>query len=215
MDITEELEALSELPNPKEMARKCLREINDLRLKVADLERSNEALESLRPVWAQGWTDDGVAAQASSAALSSIWSLLGVDNQTAAMEALTNTWGIARVEHTSEEELGEYNYDIPTIASREQGDDVFRLTATAVSPQGVVKMVKLWMEHTGHEGDEDSAKMAALGTEHGRRFISNAPSLAECNAAWPPSVLEDRDAYDNAWVAVVEPYRDRLGRSKA
>lgn len=47
-----------------------------------------EMLEQLRPHWAQGHTSDSMAAQASTAALSSIWQLLGVDNQTAAMEKL-------------------------------------------------------------------------------------------------------------------------------
>lgn len=45
-------------------------------------------LEALRPHWAQGYTDDGIAAQTMSAALSDIWQLLGVDNQTAAMVKL-------------------------------------------------------------------------------------------------------------------------------
>ncbi|NTF69398.1 hypothetical protein [Rhizobium rhizogenes] len=47
-----------------------------------------EALESMRPHWAKGYSSDGIAAQVTAAALSTIWKLLGVDNQTAAMEKL-------------------------------------------------------------------------------------------------------------------------------
>ena len=50
--------------------------------------QSREASEALRPVWAQGWTSDSSAAQASAAALSELWQLLGAENQTAAMDKL-------------------------------------------------------------------------------------------------------------------------------
>lgn len=53
---------------------------------AANLEGKNRALESLRPHWAQGWTDDSVAAQASAAALADLWRALGATNQTEAME---------------------------------------------------------------------------------------------------------------------------------
>ena len=55
---------------------------------VRDKDRSVAALESLRPHWAQGYSSDSLAAQSSSAALSQIWTELGVDNQTDAMEVL-------------------------------------------------------------------------------------------------------------------------------
>lgn len=42
-------------------------------------------LEALRPVWAQGHTEDGRAAQAYANALSEIWLLVGAQNQTQAM----------------------------------------------------------------------------------------------------------------------------------
>ena len=45
-------------------------------------------LEGMRPVWAQGWTSDSQAAQASSIALSELWELLEVKDQTAAIERL-------------------------------------------------------------------------------------------------------------------------------
>jgi hypothetical protein len=53
-----------------------------------DLARRVEGLEQLRPVWAQGWSGDSVAAQVSAAALSQIWHALGVTNQTDAMAAI-------------------------------------------------------------------------------------------------------------------------------
>lgn len=61
--------------------------------------RAEEALEQLRPVWAQGWTSDSVAAQSSVNALSEIWAFLGVDNQTAAMSRLRQASAIIRDLH--------------------------------------------------------------------------------------------------------------------
>lgn len=49
---------------------------------------AKEVMEQLRPHWAQGYSDDSMAAQASTSALSEIWVALGVDNQTDAMEKL-------------------------------------------------------------------------------------------------------------------------------
>ena len=95
MDILEALDVVSKLPTQPEMAKKCAKIIRAHRSTIADLERSNIALEVLRPVWAQGWTSDGEAAQASSAALSEIWEFLEVANQTDAMEALKKLKGIA------------------------------------------------------------------------------------------------------------------------
>lgn len=47
-----------------------------------------EAMESLRPIWAHGWTDDSVAAQASGSALAQLWQMLGASNQTEAVTKL-------------------------------------------------------------------------------------------------------------------------------
>ncbi len=55
-----------------------------------ELKRRIEGLESLRPVWAQGPTPESVTDQVNAAALASIWNLLGVDNQTEAMQRLHN-----------------------------------------------------------------------------------------------------------------------------
>jgi hypothetical protein len=47
-----------------------------------------ELLEELRPVWAQGWTSDSVAAQCATSAMTQLWKMLGVNNQTDAVQAL-------------------------------------------------------------------------------------------------------------------------------
>jgi hypothetical protein len=62
---------------------------------IAELKEKIAALEKLRPVWAQGHTSDSVAAQVSSGALASIWSVLGVSNQTDCMAALKRLIGPA------------------------------------------------------------------------------------------------------------------------
>lgn len=51
-------------------------------------EAQRETLEQLRPFWAQGYTSDSEAAQASANALTELWKLLGVNNQTHAVIAL-------------------------------------------------------------------------------------------------------------------------------
>ncbi|CTQ45727.1 hypothetical protein [Roseibium aggregatum] len=62
--------------------------VEDLARQLQNAEREISSLEQLRPHWAQGYTSDGVAAQAKTTALSQIWVALGVDNQTAAMERI-------------------------------------------------------------------------------------------------------------------------------
>jgi len=56
-------------------------QIVKLREQVADLEKR-------RPHWAQGYTSDGIAASVTASALSDLWELLGVEDQTAAMAKL-------------------------------------------------------------------------------------------------------------------------------
>jgi hypothetical protein len=73
-------------PTPRE--NELLKRIKALEAENARLERANEALEQLRPVWAQGWTEDSMAAQASSSALSELWEMLGAGNQTQAVSTL-------------------------------------------------------------------------------------------------------------------------------
>jgi hypothetical protein len=47
-----------------------------------------EELEALRPHWAQGHTDDSMAAQHATGALCKLWAMLGVTNQTQAVQKL-------------------------------------------------------------------------------------------------------------------------------
>ena len=53
-----------------------------------DAKVAKQALEDLRPHWAKGYSSDSIAAQVTTAALSGLWKLLKVDNQTAAMMKL-------------------------------------------------------------------------------------------------------------------------------
>lgn len=58
---------------------------------VAQLEKATASLaavETQRPHWAKGYTDDSVAAQCATAALSQLWKLIGATNQTQAVLAL-------------------------------------------------------------------------------------------------------------------------------
>ena len=63
-------------------------EIFRLKCSLHSERQSVEALEALRPHWAQGYSSDSVAAQAAVSALSELWRLLCVDNQTTAMGRL-------------------------------------------------------------------------------------------------------------------------------
>lgn len=49
---------------------------------------TEQTMEELRPIWAQGFSSDSAAAQANGSALAEIWAELGVQNQTDAMFAL-------------------------------------------------------------------------------------------------------------------------------
>ena len=49
-------------------------------------------LESMRPHWAKGYSSDSMAAQGQTSALSQVWELLGVDNQTDCMTKLRVVW---------------------------------------------------------------------------------------------------------------------------
>lgn len=59
---------------------------------VEDAERralhAEVVLEQLRPVWAQGFTDDSIAAQSLGNAVSELWELLYAKDQTQAMANL-------------------------------------------------------------------------------------------------------------------------------
>lgn len=68
-------------------------EVQVLKERIRQLSATNEALEALRPVWAQGWTSDSAAAQASGNALARLWGELGVSNQTEAMQRMRQLKG--------------------------------------------------------------------------------------------------------------------------
>lgn len=59
-----------------------------LKKKLLEENAEKQALETLRPIWAQGFDSASVAAQVNGAALAEIWKHLGVDNQTAAIQKL-------------------------------------------------------------------------------------------------------------------------------
>lgn len=50
--------------------------------------QAEAALNNLRPVWAQGYTSDSIAAQSSANALGQLWRMLEVDNQVSALRKL-------------------------------------------------------------------------------------------------------------------------------
>lgn len=80
------LERLRETQEPiNNYIEESERLICELRLK---LKQEKEYSESMRPHWAQGYSSDSMAAQASTSALSEVWDLIGVKDQTACMEKL-------------------------------------------------------------------------------------------------------------------------------
>ena len=84
--------------------------IEELEGKIARVERANDALEGLRPVWAQGWTNDSMAAQASGNALAQLWKMLGAQDQTqavATLKALTEQLEAARADAKEAEAYAE------------------------------------------------------------------------------------------------------------
>lgn len=56
----------------------------DIHAAYDSLQRQVDALEALRPHWAQGHSDDSIAAQTATAALAQLWEMLGANNQTEA-----------------------------------------------------------------------------------------------------------------------------------
>jgi len=70
---------------------------------ITKLERRISALEQLRPVWAKGYSSDGEAAQITSSALSQLWEMLGVSNQTDAVKKLKSL--LAQLEANDDPEL--------------------------------------------------------------------------------------------------------------
>jgi hypothetical protein len=83
LDLYEELEAKLAKPRSLCQGKYLACRIEGLEAKLARSERRNEALEELRPIWAQG----------SSNALAQLWEMLGASNQTQAVEALAELKG--------------------------------------------------------------------------------------------------------------------------
>lgn len=57
---------------------------------ICELRLSVKTLEDLRPHWAKGYSSDSMAAQASTAALSDIWTAIGASNQTECMDKIAS-----------------------------------------------------------------------------------------------------------------------------
>jgi hypothetical protein len=66
----------------------CNEKIDALFEELREKDRTIKALNSLRPLWAQGHSDDSIAAQVSYSALAQIFKALEVDNQTDAMKQI-------------------------------------------------------------------------------------------------------------------------------
>lgn len=71
-----------------ELVNEAAEHIAELEGRLARAEQTAVAAEQLRPVWAQGYGTAGFAANATSAALGQLWQMLGVNNQTRAVEVL-------------------------------------------------------------------------------------------------------------------------------
>jgi len=67
--------------------------IDQLRERVAELEGMVGVLEANRPHWAMGYSKDSIAAQCATSALSELWGLLGVTDQTSAVAAIDAAMG--------------------------------------------------------------------------------------------------------------------------
>lgn len=65
-------------------------EIEALREKCGRLADSLDAVERMRPHWAQGYSSDSLAAQAKAGALSQLWALLDTNDQTQAVMKLSS-----------------------------------------------------------------------------------------------------------------------------
>ena len=65
-----------------------VREYDAVKKQVHRLSQQVQVLESLRPVWAMGHTDDDITRSTQAGALAAVWDLLGVSDQTQCMQAL-------------------------------------------------------------------------------------------------------------------------------
>jgi len=63
-------------------------EVVRLKAQLAEANRKIEDYEAMRPHWAKGYSSDSIAAQSATSALSTLWKMLGVPHQTAAVQRL-------------------------------------------------------------------------------------------------------------------------------
>ncbi len=61
---------------------------SEMKYRIYDLERQVNDLEALRPLWAQGYSSDSIAAQSLGNVVADYWGILGVDNHTAGMRCM-------------------------------------------------------------------------------------------------------------------------------
>ena len=96
MTMTDDLvKRLDDINRNYDLARGVHSTIRDAKARIEALTAERDrllstvnALESLRPHWAQGYSSDSIAAQASTEALVGIWKILGVNDQTSAVVTL-------------------------------------------------------------------------------------------------------------------------------
>ena len=85
----EYVESMGSVVGDVEHAAQQMRDrIEALEAECKRLSSTVDTLESLRPHWAQGYSSDSIAAQASTEALVGIWKILGVNDQTSAVVTL-------------------------------------------------------------------------------------------------------------------------------
>lgn len=81
--------AIPDSPYLHETLTRMAREVHAGTLAIGqELQSKIDVLEQLRPIWAKGYTDDGLAASSLGNALSQLWKMLGVTDQTAAVQRL-------------------------------------------------------------------------------------------------------------------------------
>lgn len=89
VSLRRDLSCTSTLINTEPLIR--LSDYQRLQAECYDLREKLEVVEKQRPYWAKGYSTDSIAAQVSGGALSELWELLGVSNQTDAVEKLQMT----------------------------------------------------------------------------------------------------------------------------
>jgi hypothetical protein len=83
-----------------------------------------DALNALRPFWAQGHSDDSIAAQASYAALAQIFKVLGVTNQTDAIKRIASLEAAVR-----EKEIDLERWKMKATQYQDRADNFYKQIA--------------------------------------------------------------------------------------